>query len=479
ELILRLDQWGIFDGSVFKVLRNSQYSGHSFPNVRLLALIFVHGKPHHTTKAEAAKIGSNITAFVEFLWEMAPAITEIKLPGDFFFGQVRKTDKQHFIGVMSQLYQYYNCIAQRGEYVNEFTSIPEANICDLVQLDCMFGDITRSRGHICEISTNHLVQLARQSAATLQSLIANVGKVKDISDIVLEPSGGYVEYPSLHTLKLHGQLNVSNTGARVGQRPSQVTADMAQRQVFPGAKPFPVLRLLSVDIDYPFSDDTLFRGNFATLERLDLKVYPATLDIIRKHSVFTTDSHPKLQLVAINWALDSRGLGFASAEEQMRFVLGIAPHASVRKIYGQLPHQTLPLFYDFASIRLLSLRDTTVEFWDVIALIKSLPLLSDLRTSTPSFGPKPAGVKLNRLPSYMIETYAPLSMRFGCWYFEGRGNAKDMAKCVLLLALICPKFRYINPAYYRDCDFMAAMRKFYNKPGFEPHAARLWPFASK
>ncbi|KAJ2870256.1 hypothetical protein GGH93_005708 [Coemansia aciculifera] len=252
-----------------------------------------------------------------------------------------------------------------------------------------------------------------------------------------------------------------------------------KRPVFPGATPFLRLQRLFVSIDYPFGDDTLFRGNAATLEHLDLEVHSATLDIIRKHAVFTSGSHPKLQLVNTVMICETRASHFTSAEEKMRFELGIGPHAPVRKINGLVTKQVLPLLFDYTCIRVLSIPGASVDFWGVISLIKSLPLLMDLRTSPPSFGPKPAGIKLNRLPSYMIETYAPLSIRFGRWYFEGQGNSKEMAKCVLLLALICPTFGYINPAYYRNDHFMTEMRKFYNKPGFEPHAARLWPFASK
>ncbi|KAJ2333948.1 hypothetical protein GGH92_008461, partial [Coemansia sp. RSA 2673] len=282
--------------------------------------------------------------------------------------------------------------------------------------------------------------------------------IKDVSDLItLWSRGSYAEYPSLRTLKLHGRITVPNIAARAGPQLSPQSIEVAKRPVFPGATPFPMLRRLFVSIDYPFGDDTLFRGNAATLEYLDLEVHPATLDVIRKHAVFTPTSHPKLQLVNTVMICETRAPHFTSDVEKRRFELGIGPHASV----------------------LLSIPGASVDFWDVISLIKSLPLLMDLRTSVPSFGPKPAGIKLNGLPSYVIETYAPLSVRFGRWYFDGQGDYKEMAKCVLLMTLICPTFRYINPAYYRKDSFMTEMRKFYNKPGFEPHAARLWPFASK
>ncbi|KAJ2067935.1 hypothetical protein IW146_002190 [Coemansia sp. RSA 922] len=104
ELVLRLDQWAIFDGKMLNVLSKSEYSADSFPNVRLLTLDFFQGPHHNPTKEEAATIGSNITAFAEYLWNMAPGTTEIELTGRYFTEQVRKTDKRHFIGVISKLY---------------------------------------------------------------------------------------------------------------------------------------------------------------------------------------------------------------------------------------------------------------------------------------------------------------------------------------------------------------------------------------
>ncbi|KAJ2430589.1 hypothetical protein GGF41_000916 [Coemansia sp. RSA 2531] len=480
ELVLRLDQWAIFDGKMLNVLSKSEYSADSFPNVRLLTLDFFQGPHHNPTKEEAATIGSNITAFAEYLWNMAPGTTEIELTGRYFTGQVRKTDKRHFIGVISKLYCYYNGVAQGSTYADTFVSIPEAKMCDLVRLDCKLSDGHSNHGCITDINSDHLLQLVHQSATTLQSLFARVSNIKDVSDlIILWSRGSYAEYPSLRTLKLHGRITVPNIAARAGPQLSPQSIEVAKRPVFPGATPFPMLRRLFVSIDYPFGDDTLFRGNAATLEYLDLEVHPATLDVIRKHAVFTPTNHPKLQLVNIVMLCETRAPHFTSDVEKRRFELGIGPHASVRKFKGNIPKQVLPLLFDYSCLRVLSIPGASVDFWDVISLIKSLPLLMDLRTSVPSFGPKPAGIKLNGLPSYVIETYAPLSVRFGRWYFDGQGDYKEMAKCVLLMTLICPTFRYINPAYYRKDSFMTEMRKFYNKPGFEPHAARLWPFASK
>ncbi|KAJ2870257.1 hypothetical protein GGH93_005709 [Coemansia aciculifera] len=216
ELVLRLDQWVIFDDKMLKVLLSSQYNADSFPSVRLLILDFFLSQPHNPSREEAATIGSNITVFAEYLWKMAPGMTEIRLTGRYFTGQARKTDMLNFIGVILQHYCYYNGVAQGNNYVEAFVSIPEAKMCDLVHLDCKFSDGPSSRGHIIDINSDHILQLVRHNAAILQSLFANVSKIKDISDLILEPSGSYTEYPCLHTLKLHGRMIVPIITTRAG-----------------------------------------------------------------------------------------------------------------------------------------------------------------------------------------------------------------------------------------------------------------------
>ncbi|KAJ2757099.1 hypothetical protein GGI19_000340 [Coemansia pectinata] len=294
---------------MLKVLSKSQYSADSFPNVRLLTLDFIFDKPYTAVKEDAEMVGSNITAFAEYLWKIVPGITEMKLAGRYFAGQVCKTDKRHFIGVILQLYR-----------------ILKAKMCDLVHLDCKFTGNPSNRSHMTDACHEHLLRLAPQNAATLQSLFADIGKIKDVYYLFPRSGDKYAKYPCLHTLKFYDQVAASNAKIKGRQQPPLPNADIDRLPVFPDTTPFPGLRRLSVDIDYPFGDDMLFRGNAATLEYLNLKVYSATPNIIRKHAVFTSTSHPNMQLVNIDMALGPRTLRLTSAEEQMQFVLGIAPH---------------------------------------------------------------------------------------------------------------------------------------------------------
>ncbi|KAJ2820653.1 hypothetical protein GGI24_004422, partial [Coemansia furcata] len=211
ELVLRLDQWTMFNGKMREALLNSRFSGFLFPNAQFLTLDFIPGKINCFTKAEGMMIESNIIAFAELLWQMAPEATEIKLTGQFFRGQVCKTDKLHFINIIFQLHQYYNRIGQKSNFVDRFAKVLKSKIGNVVYLKCRLNGGMPSRIHLSEDNHERLLQLAQQSAVTLQSLSLYVGKVKDTTGIILRPDHSRVQYPCLHTLKLYGKQVDPNT----------------------------------------------------------------------------------------------------------------------------------------------------------------------------------------------------------------------------------------------------------------------------
>ncbi|KAJ2458751.1 hypothetical protein GGF42_001884 [Coemansia sp. RSA 2424] len=142
-------------------------------------------------------------------------------------------------------------------------------ICDLTHVDIETNDI------------GPVLQLARQSAMTLQYLRINAHNRGDISGLIKDTtSGNYVEYRQLRVLKLdHYTWFVSEN-----------------KPVAPGAVLFPCLQLLHVANDIPFGDDVLFRGNAATLKCLKMKLTCKDVMMLQKCRVFMPHSHPKLQL---------------------------------------------------------------------------------------------------------------------------------------------------------------------------------------
>ncbi|KAJ2334809.1 hypothetical protein GGI00_001676 [Coemansia sp. RSA 2681] len=231
---------------------------------------------------------------------------------------------------------------------------------------------------------------------------------------------------------------------------------------------------------YPFGDDVLFRGNAATLEYLKIELDSELVAMLEQRNVFTPTSHPNLKCVNINLRFSDAPGAFATASEYMQFVLSIAPRASVLAIphlssFGGRLTTELEVLGSYDSIQFLSLYSAVLSFWDIVNLIKSLPLLSDLETGEPVLGKLPHGVTLAQLPGYARSTYAPLGKRFRCWHitFSPSTRLDNLATCVLVLALICPNFDYTAVDRSHREQFMQEMKKQIAEPWFSPDAPRL------
>ncbi|KAJ2026013.1 hypothetical protein GGI06_000348 [Coemansia sp. S85] len=327
-------------------------------------------------------------------------------------------------------------------------------------------DSVRNLVHIncsCFSESSEALQLARQSASTLQFLSIKMQQMTDISGLIHDSDGRYADYPCLHTLKLE-----CLRGLRSLQRP-----------VFGGEPLFPQLRRLVVETDYPFGDDTLFRGNAATLEYLCIMIDPEILGMFKEYNVFTPTSHPKLRCANVGNIHSLVPSHFATSAEYVQFVLGIAPKLASLVIYIRLSNPelqpVLSLLGSYTSVQVLRLPLTNVCLWDALSLLKSLPLLKHLQVMKLAIGPMPAGVNVDMLPTYVSSTFKSAYKRFRNWSFDYYGNApsKDIITCVLLLALVCPNFDHPVLEYRLHGSFMAQMKMAHASRGYEHYSSRL------
>ncbi|KAJ2059353.1 hypothetical protein GGI17_004433 [Coemansia sp. S146] len=359
ELDIDINAFAVIQGETLEKLSQSCYSGYSFPNARSLYLHICAPERWIANNSTTKTLESNITAFVERLWQMAPGIREVKIDGSYSSGSIPRYVDSYYASLVSQLYRRCNRITHMGDYNDVLSRIQVSKIHNLVHLDFHMGS---HLGPSALVNDNFrcLIQLARQNTWTLQSLIVRFDEARDVSNLVGNKHG-YTKYPYLRTLKLCRQIHLSSFPA-----PLQSSTDITKLPVFPDALPFPNLRRLYIDYDYPFGDDTFFRGNTATFEYLDIRLYPATVGVIRKHAVFMPTSHPKVQLVNIKLAQDPSALSFTSDRKQLQFLLSIASCAPIRKINGMSFGVDftcfLPLFGDYTCIQMLSLPDARMVF---------------------------------------------------------------------------------------------------------------------
>ncbi|KAJ2751543.1 hypothetical protein GGI19_004417, partial [Coemansia pectinata] len=493
ELIIELDEGDMYSGEALRVLTHAPYEACAFPLVRKITFrifmditdedyeghlrklsykrrmrmefIDIHDsdssydsdvdddalRPNANTTTDLMVLDDNTHAFMLCIEEMAPLVDEVDVQTKPY--SVSEECEELYSILVTQLFQLGKRITY-GDY--SLATIPVDLdldlICDLVHL-----------GINVDSDPNPFVELVQLSALTLQSLIIGPNSFVDLEDIIQGTEGFYVEYPCLLTLKLLEMEHVD-----VGESPA-----------FPGAVPFPSLRHLHIAVIYPFTDDTIFQGNAATLEYLKLELDEHSYSVVYECNVFTPGSHPKLRCVDITFSDEVMPGPDTNATEYLRYVLNIGSQATVRTINGHLDDkelvQTLYLFEDFTCIQVLSLSYLRLDFWDIIKLIERLPLLSDLTTAPPNLERLPTGITTDELPEFMVRTFSTLSERLRCWPFMLKGLVSDkgIVKAVLSLALVCPNFVYAAPLPTEREGFMRLMEETIATDYFQQYAPRL------
>ncbi|KAJ2757359.1 hypothetical protein GGI19_000078 [Coemansia pectinata] len=460
----------IYSGKALEMVSRVPYDGCPFPLGRRVAFIFVNDTKGGTDEdiGSDEDIGTdkdiviaplaaegNIDTFVERIKQMAPLVSEICTSHELD-GDMPRIANQYFDNLASRLYQ----LAYRVEYNYVYdTADPIRPQLDVI---CNLSHVNYTSASDVD-NAYQFIQLARKNALTLQSLVLECRHDIDILGLVQDVSGNHIAYPRLMSLKPC----------------TETDSDEPTRSVFHGAAPFPALRRLHINLDFSFDDDTFFRDNGATLEQLDMQMDSLDASVLRKYKVFVPGSHLRLQSVKIWHTGDFELESFTSPADVMQFMCTIGSGEAVQE-YAFSRHiqdqaNLLSPLGSHACIQVLSLPNLHPALWDVIGLIKSPPLLSDLHTSLPSLGPMPDGVTMDTLPEHIVSNYAPMGRRFRCWHLH-KGyirNFSELAKCVLLLALVYPNFDYAVPPSFQRELFMKQMEKDIFLDRFKSYAPRL------
>ncbi|KAJ2074986.1 hypothetical protein GGH13_000931 [Coemansia sp. S155-1] len=453
EIWIRVHVCTIYRGQALQQLSTKPYEGCAFPQVRELTLDLVTDLSYNKGGEDLPPdADANILAFAQRIKEMAPRVSKVYLGIPCKSGDSATGSDEHMRFLLSNL----SSLTHRTLLTTNCEQLVTCpGLVPACKLMCINIDIRDDPSPV--------LQLARLCAPTLRTIDIRFYEEVDTSGLIRDTGDGeYVKYPYVRSLAMQfGGIVVS------------------QRFTFKGAVPFPNLRRLVLNSGYPFSDDVLFRGNAATLEYLKLQLTVGVVSYFTHHNVFTSTSHPKLYYVNIHLPRSHSPDQFVEANSCLQFGLGIAPGASVRRIVGyELADKVIPqntsLLGRYGNIQYLSIPNTSLSFWTVITLIKSLPLLSDLHTGPPLVVLGPPGVKEEKLPKYVQATYAPIKKRFRCWYISSGQYTRQLATSVLLLALICPSFTHVAAAESTNQrKFIEAIEWQLAMPEFEEYARRL------
>ncbi|KAJ2833117.1 hypothetical protein GGI24_000963 [Coemansia furcata] len=454
EIELTLCESEIYNGDTLERISRPEYSNLYFPRAQKIMFRFTGDDLYEDEdEINVVEAKANVNALLQWIKQLAPLLVEIDVFAPSNTGQAYQRLDQSYGGFVSQLL----LLAKRVSFFEN-----ERSVSNMLQLDSI-RDLTDLRYNIHD-NSEKFIQLARQCASSLQTLVINSSTTLDVSGIVKDADGSYIVYPHLTALELRLYTSSASPGSRV----------------FAGAVPFPKLRHLGILHGYPFDDDTLFRGNAATLEGLRVNMSGTLVGIIKRYNVFTLNSHPKLQFVDY-WVfiLEFVPIYFADCAAFVRFLLALAPHATVVHLGGVSINiaysPSFSVLCNYSHIQRLYLKYVVPSLWDVIALVKSLPLLSDLQTWAPQLSPLPTGIDEANTLSHVFTNYSPIGERFRCWHvnYDGTCDLEEIVKCVLTLALACPNFTYVAVDKKQRLDFMEKMKAVIESPEFMCQAHRL------
>ncbi|KAJ2104031.1 hypothetical protein GGI09_000336 [Coemansia sp. S100] len=436
EIVIRVYVYNICEGQALQLLSAWPYDGCAFPQARKLKCELVvcctyAGEPEYTYPGA----DDNTSAFIKRIKEMSPRVSEIYLGISYKSGDSAPGSGKHMRFLVSKLSELTDTTFFTDGCDELFKSPDLVPVCKLARISFKIKN-----------DASQILHLARLNAMTLQTMgICSCGDV-DISGLIRDPDDDkYIEYPRARTL-----IMWFRSDSAVLQRPN-----------FKGAVPFPNLQRLVLGSGHPFGDDVLFRGNGATLKYLSLSLTSEFVTLLTRHNVFTSTSHPKLLYVAIHLPFAFYPDELVEATACLKFGYGIVPGAPVRSIVSN------------SNIQYLCMPKTSPSIWDVVTLVKSLPLLSDLHTGSSGIVVLPQGITEEKLPEYLREKYAPMGERFRCWHLSSADYPMQVVISVLLLALICPYFDHAAVEYTRSQLFMEILERQIYMPRFEQYAPRL------
>ncbi|KAJ2886733.1 hypothetical protein H4R27_000430 [Coemansia aciculifera] len=465
EIHILLDKSGFYAGKTLEALSRAPFDGCAFPQAQKLIFTFHPYREQDYVTPGAAEIDANINAFVQRVKQIAPMVCEVEVVGTSN-PVTLPSDNKHINDFLSQVFQLVTRVVYKTNEHNVPLVLPAANISHLVHIDIdvSVDFIVANTPVMPQAQNNAVMHLARQNAGTLQFLSIGTFTWDHISDLVKDASGDGIAYPQLHVLKLKSGWN----------------SNEHRRPVITKVVPFPRLCHLRVAGTFPFGDDILFRGNAGTLKCLNITLDHDMAIMLQRHSIFTPASHPRLRCVKIEVPHVSILNDFATDKTLLKFLLDIAPAATMREIKGICSnpwfHSSLPVFGNYTNIQILVLPDTRLTLWDAIKLIDLLPHLSEVHNPSPVVGPLPADVTVGTLAAFVVSKHISMSKRFRCWritYEDKWVSREDTVLCVLLLALVCPNFDHVFTSSSNNGLFMTHMKEAMSTDMFLPYASRL------
>ncbi|KAJ2425825.1 hypothetical protein GGF41_002277 [Coemansia sp. RSA 2531] len=271
--------------------------------------------------------------------------------------------------------------------------------------------------------------LVHKCASSLQDLnILNY----NAKSLIYDKNGKAVIYPKLQYLDL--TLNYSNS---------------SKRMLAPNIVPFPVLKCLKMNEFYLFGDDMMFRGNSATLENLELCLYAEDVAVLSTSPVFNNE-FKNLRTVSIAGSKARNNLTQVPMPTMHKFIGNLAANARKLALTNNISVSGLIDLASsgcrFENIKELAIRGNKPTLYDILRLLKVLPVLAKLECNIDDWDSGFDQLTDDELPDHVASNFGNAGKYLHTWLLPHTRNERsiNIAEYVMLLAIACPRLESVE-----------------------------------
>ncbi|KAJ2681374.1 hypothetical protein IWW39_006355, partial [Coemansia spiralis] len=309
-------------------------------------------------------------------------------------------------------------------------------------------------------------RIAYLNASTLKELVIRPATNVEWLTMIYGDSKVPVVYTSLTSLIL--QLHIASRSVKWAKDED--------------AAPFPALAQLSIYGVYPFEDDLIYRGNGGSLKALRVPFDIVSRNILGSFDVFKRSGVTRMSVIELEAVTDVdnmlvAGRGNTIIKRQMDCMLQAVTQLrlvndtsdmQLLKAIKTAPHS--------AVLEHLTFHNLPLDTDNIIEIISALPSLVSLNCELKRSARSVKALPANRQPSVLHERHYPLSSNFrelATITDEGDASTKQIAVVAMQLAVLCPKFTFV--------DMSPGVRKVFRreiawamvKQPFKPYADSL------
>ncbi|KAJ2508684.1 hypothetical protein IWW47_000477 [Coemansia sp. RSA 2052] len=196
-------------------------------------------------------------------------------------------------------------------------------------------------------------------------------------------------------------------------------------------------------MSYPYADDVLFRGNSATLVRLDIAIDRDTVIMLSGKRVFGS-KYKGLQ-VSIGENSD-----YVPEPDLCQFMSNLVSSARSLRLVYKLPVNSLiaaaQYSQGFKHLQEFSAAWCEMSVFDFLRLLQLLPALIRVKCGIVEMGAELEHVASDDLPDYVASTYCGIGKCLQAWHITSYRSSlhTNIAEYGMLLALVCPNFGHVK-----------------------------------